>query len=46
MENGIKLDADDDHELVNFCQQEWNEERNKNLRSIQKLTKKISIAFK
>ena len=46
MEKGLKLDAEDEVQLVNICKQIWKQEKNRGIRFIQKLSKKISIAFK
>ena len=46
MDKEFKLDAGDEAELVNTCKQVYQDEKNKGLRLIQKLTKKISNAFK
>jgi hypothetical protein len=45
-ENKIILDAGDEAELVNTCKQIWKQEKNRGLRYIQKLSKKVLIAFK
>lgn len=45
-ENKIILTAGDEAELVNICKQIWKQEKNRGLRYIQKLTKKILIAYK
>lgn len=46
MEKVLKINAEDEVELVNCCKTVWKDQKNKGLRSVQKLTKMIIISFK